>query len=264
MQGYSRIVVGSDGSLAARTAVVVGGRLAAGLGVPVTAVTVWKSELAVPGARELAWARLTTTSSDIDLSDLGLHDVTTIEVEGDAAEALDDISAEVPESLLVVGGAGLGSAASRIAGSPSNQLSHKSSVDVLFVHADSDRLDSVLIATDGSDTSLIAVARGLWLAGAAGASVELVTVAESVEAGEEILDRVDAALPTSGNGATYRRRVLTGNPASALVDAGAEVDLLVIGNRGMSGMARVLGSTANTITHRATTNLLLVNTTGRT
>ena len=40
MQGYSRIVVGSDGSLAARTAVVVGGRLAAGLGVPVTAVTV--------------------------------------------------------------------------------------------------------------------------------------------------------------------------------------------------------------------------------
>jgi len=34
----------------------------------------------------------------------------------------------------------------------------------------------------------------------------------------------------------------------------------VIGNRGMAGFARVLGSTANTITHRATSNLLLVNT----
>ena len=42
--------------------------------------------------------------------------------------------------------------------------------------------------------------------------------------------------------------------------AAADYDLVVIGNRGMAGFARVLGSTANTITHRATSNLLLVNT----
>lgn len=40
-------------------------------------------------------------------------------------------------------------------------------------------------------------------------------------------------------------------------------NLLVIGHRGMAGVARVLGSTANTITHRATSNLLLVNTAPR-
>ena len=55
--------------------------------------------------------------------------------------------------------------------------------------------------------------------------------------------------------------MLVGTAADVLVAGATNDDLMVIGNRGMSGFARVLGSTANTITHQSTTNLLLVNTT---
>ena len=74
-------------------------------------------------------------------------------------------------------------------------------------------------------------------------------------AAEETLNAVASRL---GIAASLERQALTGDPADVL--AAADYGLLVIGNRGMAGFARVLGSTANTITHRATSNLLLVNT----
>jgi nucleotide-binding universal stress UspA family protein len=260
MSSYSRIVVGSDGSESAREAVAVAGKVAAGLGVPVAAVTAWKTSVVVLGAHDEVWAQRTTTGSDIDLNAVGASDVQKVEVKGDAVDALLDTAAAVPNSLIVVGTKGLDSAASRLIGNIPNQLAHQSADDVLFVRRPGD-IETVALATDGSDTSYVAVARGYELAAGLGAQAVLVTAADSVEEGNQVLAKAEDALKQRVPEAEVSSRVLVGKPAAALARETGSYNLLVIGNRGMSGLARVLGSTANTVTHDAETNLLLVNTT---
>ena len=53
-----------------------------------------------------------------------------------------------------------------------------------------------------------------------------------------------------------------GNPVGAILDVAksAEADLIVVGNRGMAGARRVLGSVPNTIAHRAYCTVLIVKT----
>ena len=51
-------------------------------------------------------------------------------------------------------------------------------------------------------------------------------------------------------------------PVDALVDVATEVDadLIVVGNRGMKGAARVLGSVPNSVAHKAPCSVLIVDT----
>jgi nucleotide-binding universal stress UspA family protein len=255
MSSYSRIVVGTDGSDEATDAVTVAGVVAAALGAPVTVVTAWKPSVSVPGGREQPWADLTAEGADVDLTALGVTAIDKVPVKGSAFDALVDAAAQSERSLIVVGAAGLGHTSSRFWGSTSNELSHHSPVDVLFVRKPVAAVQTIALATDGSDTSVRAVRAGYDLAAALGARPILVTVAGDAVAAEETLNTVESQLGLAG---PLARQALAGDPADVL--AAAEYDLLVIGNRGMAGFARVLGSTANTITHRATSNLLLVNT----
>jgi nucleotide-binding universal stress UspA family protein len=50
--------------------------------------------------------------------------------------------------------------------------------------------------------------------------------------------------------------------AEALLDVAEEVgaDLIVVGNRGMTGKRRLLGSVPNSVSHHCTTSLLIVDT----
>lgn len=66
-----------------------------------------------------------------------------------------------------------------------------------------------------------------------------------------------AAVPT-------RTHALPGDAAEAILQVCEEVhaDLVVVGNRGMRGARRVLGSVPNTVSHRAPCSVLIVNTTG--
>jgi nucleotide-binding universal stress UspA family protein len=60
-------------------------------------------------------------------------------------------------------------------------------------------------------------------------------------------------------------KALVGDPAEAMVEYGQKVgiDLLIVGNKGMTGARRfLLGSVPNKVSHHATTSLLIVNTTG--
>ncbi len=45
-----------------------------------------------------------------------------------------------------------------------------------------------------------------------------------------------------------------------LIEAARGFDLVVIGNKGMSGPSRLLGSVSNRVTHEVPTDILLVNT----
>lgn len=54
-----------------------------------------------------------------------------------------------------------------------------------------------------------------------------------------------------------------GDPADALVSIADELgaDLIVVGNRGMKGVRRVLGSVPNSVAHSANCSVLIVDTT---
>lgn len=116
----------------------------------------------------------------------------------------------------------------------------------------------VLIATDGSDTASKAVAVGADVAKAVGATVLLLHVGDSAD-GEKIL--ADTAKGIKGNVET---KTVDGDPADRILDVAESesVDLIVIGNKGMTGAKRfLLGSVPNAISHHATCNVLIVKTT---
>ena len=56
---------------------------------------------------------------------------------------------------------------------------------------------------------------------------------------------------------------MPGDPADALirVAADADADLIVVGNRGMAGARRVLGSVPNKVSHHCSSSVLIVDTT---
>ncbi len=146
---------------------------------------------------------------------------------------------------------------------------------------------TVLVGTDGSDTSLRAVDRAAMLARDAGATLLLATayrplparlVNDASEAlgneaykvsgstpAEDVLR--DAADRARGLGATDVDTVaIEGDPVDALITVAEQrhVDLVVIGNRGLNSLAgRLLGSVPANISHRATCDVLIVHTTGR-
>jgi nucleotide-binding universal stress UspA family protein len=76
---------------------------------------------------------------------------------------------------------------------------------------------------------------------------------------EAFLDQVASSWPHP-----VVTHALPGSPASAILRVAEEVraDLIVVGNKGMRGVHRVLGSVPNSIAHRAACAVLIVNTTG--
>ncbi len=55
-----------------------------------------------------------------------------------------------------------------------------------------------------------------------------------------------------------------GEPADSLTAIAAQegADLIVVGNKGMKGARRVLGSVPNDVAHKASCSVLIVDTTG--
>ncbi len=65
-------------------------------------------------------------------------------------------------------------------------------------------------------------------------------------------------------GLEVETHTVTGDPADALLEIADKqnADLIVVGNRGMHGVGRVLGSVPNKVSHRAGCNVLIVATEG--
>lgn len=141
---------------------------------------------------------------------------------------------------------------------------------------------SLLVATDGSDTASEAARTATDLARALGATLHVVSVyragrgaplrvpemtlggAEDIDHGsiaETQADSVAAHARTLGVDA--RTHAVSGDVAERVVELAEElhVDVIVVGNKGMRGVRRVLGSIPNDIAHRAPCAVLIVNTT---
>ncbi|HEX4733511.1 MAG TPA: universal stress protein [Thermoleophilaceae bacterium] len=145
---------------------------------------------------------------------------------------------------------------------------------------------SIVVGTDGSDTAKEAVRQATELAKAVGGRILLVSAYEPVpesrlrqeasdvpadvswmvnprEDVQGVLD--DAAERIKANGLaeveTYARE---GDPADAILDVAEEqkADLIVVGNKGMTGARRfLLGSVPNKVSHHAPCNVMIVRTT---
>ena len=144
--------------------------------------------------------------------------------------------------------------------------------------------ESILVGTDGSDGAAIAVAHAAELARLGGGTLHLVSVGKPVTAAmlagdplagsvalqvppEELKAELDsvlerAAAPARAAGIKVELHSVIGSPAEMLVELAEHInaDVIVVGNRGMLGARRFLGSVPNTVAHHAHCSVLIVET----
>jgi nucleotide-binding universal stress UspA family protein len=143
----------------------------------------------------------------------------------------------------------------------------------------------IVVGTDGSETAQRAVQEATELAKQTGASLDIVSAfdpvpssrlrEERLEAPSDIAHDVnpqedvnailaEAEEQVSGSGVQVRTFARKGEPADAILDVAEEngADLIVVGNKGMTGAKRfLLGSVPNKVSHHAPCSVLIIRTT---
>ena len=144
---------------------------------------------------------------------------------------------------------------------------------------------SIVVGTDGSDTASEAVRQATELAGKLEAKVHLVSAYEPVSEGrlreerqqvpgelqwmvnprEDVNQTLEgAAEGLRAKGIEVETHAREGDPADAILDVAEEqeADLIVVGNKGMTGAKRfLLGSVPNKVSHHAPCSVMIIRTT---
>jgi nucleotide-binding universal stress UspA family protein len=130
--------------------------------------------------------------------------------------------------------------------------------------------DKIVVGAAQTEAAQLAIAQAITLAETFDAELHLVlaydafpdrahpeTRPASTDA-ETFLEGLASGYPN-----TVVRHAVPGDPADAILGVADEVgaDLIVVGNKGMKGKGRVLGSVTNTISHKAGCSVLIVSTT---
>jgi nucleotide-binding universal stress UspA family protein len=145
--------------------------------------------------------------------------------------------------------------------------------------------DSMVVGTDGSDTAREAVRQATDLAARLGAKIHLVSAFEPVPEGrlreerqqvpddlqwmvnprEDVSTTLESAADAiREQGVTVVTHAREGDPADAILDVAEEqnADLIVVGNKGMTGAKRfLLGSVPNKVSHHAPCSVMIIRTT---
>ena len=143
----------------------------------------------------------------------------------------------------------------------------------------------IVVGTDGSETASEAVKQATELAKATGAVLDIVSayepvprdrlreesaevpgdVAHSVGPREDVNQVLEGAAKTAqAAGVEIQTHPREGEPADALLDVAEEVkaDVIVVGNKGMTGAKRfLLGSVPNKVSHHSPCGVWIVRTT---
>jgi nucleotide-binding universal stress UspA family protein len=146
-------------------------------------------------------------------------------------------------------------------------------------------IDSMVVGTDGSETASEAVRQATELAGHLRAKVHLVSAYEPVSEGrlreerQQVPDDLqwmvnpredvsstleEAAQAIRDRGLDVEVHAREGDPADAILDVAEEqgADLIVVGNKGMTGAKRfLLGSVPNKVSHHAPCSVMIIRTT---
>ncbi len=121
--------------------------------------------------------------------------------------------------------------------------------------------ERILVGTDGSKTAAKAVDRAVEVAGDTGAALTIFSAAELAKGEATVLAEQERH---GGSGVEIDVKVVEADPATALVEEAADgrYDLLVMGNKGMTGLSRFFsGSVPNKVSHHLPCSLLIVKTT---
>ena len=143
----------------------------------------------------------------------------------------------------------------------------------------------IVVGTDGSNTASEAVRQAIEVAKSLGASLEVVSafepvpqdrlreesseipgdIAYAVGPREDVNQVLEAAAGSAREaGLEANTHAREGDPADAILDVAEETkaDLVIVGNKGMTGARRfLLGSVPNKISHHAPCSVLIVRTT---
>lgn len=141
---------------------------------------------------------------------------------------------------------------------------------------------TIVVGTDGSETAAVALRHATEIAKAGGGTLHIVNVFQPVntigmalagvaaDVGEIDAGLADhaqsvcapAAEAARREGVAFQVHAIPGDPSDSLISIAEQVqaDLLVVGNRGMAGVRRVLGSVPNKISHHAPCSVLIVDT----
>ena len=146
-------------------------------------------------------------------------------------------------------------------------------------------IESILVGTDGSETATIAVGHAIEIAHALDAKLQIVSAYEPVPEGrlrdetmrvpkdiqwtvnprEEVLELLESAQKNAHAAGVEQAETFArvGDAADAILDVAEEQrsDLIIVGNKGMTGATRfLLGSVPNKVSHHAPCSVLIVRT----
>ena len=127
--------------------------------------------------------------------------------------------------------------------------------------------ERIVVGVSRVDTAKQAARVGIDLAAKLGAELHLVTAFTASDPSPSGSERQHAegfleSLALSSTG-SIKTHALPGDPVAAILQVAEQVgaDLIVVGNKGMRGAGRILGSVPNNIAHRTTCSVLIVDTT---
>jgi nucleotide-binding universal stress UspA family protein len=138
--------------------------------------------------------------------------------------------------------------------------------------------ETVVVGADGSDTAAEAVRVAIGLVKLTDGRLHIVTAYKPRQlrsaAGEEFATSLsthdvagsvltDLASRARTSGVEVETHQKSGDPADAICEVATQVkaDVIVVGNKGMTGVRRVLGSVPNSVAHQAPCAVLIAFTT---
>ena len=143
---------------------------------------------------------------------------------------------------------------------------------------------NIVVGTDGSETANQAVRNAGELARTSDAKLQIVSAYEpvapaklreeavetpkdvewAVNPRQEVDATLEGAVALAGDGVAVETHARQGDPADAILDVAEETgaDLIIVGNKGMTGARRfLLGSVPNRNSHHAPCAVLIIRTT---
>jgi 3-phenylpropionate/trans-cinnamate dioxygenase ferredoxin reductase component len=260
---YRTIVVGTDGSPTASVAVEVAQKLAKRLHGTLVLVGALDAygisrqplQTALYEAAEAARAKKVDAIAEL--------------IEGTPGESILAAAIKHDADLIVVGNRGMGQATRFRLGSVPDWIAHDAPCDLLIVDTTgragprdpAPPYMRILAGTDGSGTATEAVRKAYTLASVYAGTVTLVHVGDPL-VGAIKLEEVASTRPED---VTVEKRTVEGDPAQRICELAEseDVQLVVVGNKGMSGVRRFLGSVPNKVAHEVPSDVLIVKTVDR-
>jgi nucleotide-binding universal stress UspA family protein/nitrite reductase/ring-hydroxylating ferredoxin subunit len=257
---YDTILVGTDGSATAAVAEGVALALAKAQSARVVFAAAYRGDdsrarEAVEAARDRAAATGVAATTEM--------------LDAEPSAAIVELADRADAQLIVVGDVGMGPARRFRLGGVPDQISHDMPCDLLIVRTSKgDRTAApgtyrrVLIATDGSATADRAARVGAAFGRGLGAAITFVHVGDETVGGIVLRDTAERLAAADAE----MKAISGGDAGERIVEVSRDgaFDLVVVGNKGMSGSMRfLLGAVPDRVAHQVPCDVLIVNTAGR-